>query len=139
VVGDGKRLSNAYGGGVRTIDKAMDHRLKCYSGKLQTTHLNSAIIDPYDNNKVLTILFYQGSVARIDKKSLALEIVITGLSGAHHIRKHSKGYMLSNSRKGEVLIYDHGFKLIERIKGTNAFFPVKWVQDAIEMPGVARI
>ena len=127
--------NNAYGGGIRTIDKEMDHRLKCYSGKLQTTHLNSAIIDPYDNNKILTILFYQGCVARIDRKSMALDIVISGLSGAHHIRKHSKGYMLSNSRKGEVLIYDYGFKLIERIKGTHAFFPVKWVQDAIEMPG----
>ncbi|MGR8978667.1 MAG: RHS repeat protein [Gammaproteobacteria bacterium] len=128
-------FAHAYGGGTRTIDKDMDHRLKCYSGKLQTTHLNSAITDPYDHDKILTILFYQGSVARIDKNSLALDIVISGLSGAHHIRKHSKGYMLSNSRKGEVLIYDRGFKLIDRIKGTSAFFPVKWVQDAIEMPG----
>lgn len=126
---------NAYGGGVRKIDKEMDHRLKCYSGKLQSTHLNSAIVDPYDNNKVLTILFYQGCVVRIDKKSLALEVVTTGLNGAHHIRKHSNGYMLSNSRKGEVLIYDSGFNLIDRIKGTSDFFPVKWVQDAIEMPG----
>ena len=125
---------NAYGGGIRTIDKDMDHRLKCYSGKLQTTHLNSAIIDPYDNTKILTILFYQGAVARIDRKSHQLDIVISGLSGPHHIRKHSNGYMLSNSRKGEILIYDRSFKLIERIKGTNAFFPVKWVQDAIKMP-----
>ncbi|WP_432741712.1 RHS repeat protein [Methylobacter sp. G7] len=126
---------NAYGGGVRQIDKTMDHRLKCYSGKLQSTHLNSAIIDPYDNNKILTILFYQGAVVRIDRKTLALDVVITGLNGAHHIRPHSKGYMLSNSRKGEVLIYDHDFKLTDRIKGTNALFPVKWVQDAFEMPG----
>jgi len=127
--------ANAYGGGVRSIDKTMDHRLKCYSGKLQTTHLNSAITDPYDPDKILTILFYQGAVARIDKKSLALDLVIGGLSGAHHIRKHSKGYMLSNSRKGEVLIYDHGFQLIDRIQGTSSWFPVKWVQDAFEMPG----
>ncbi|MGR8951690.1 MAG: RHS repeat protein [Gammaproteobacteria bacterium] len=127
--------ANAYGGGVRSIDKTMDHRLKCYSGKLQTTHLNSAIVDPYDPGKILTILFYQGAVARIDKKSLSTDIVIEGLSGAHHIRRHSKGYMLSNSRKGEVLIYDHGFQLIDRIPGTSAWFPVKWVQDAFEMPG----
>lgn len=127
--------ATAYGGGVRHIDKSMDHRLKCYSGKLQTTHLNSAITDPYDSNKVLTILFYQGAVARIDKTTLAIDIVITGLSGAHHIRPHSRGYMLSNSRKGEVLIYDRSFKLIDRIQGTHPLFPVKWVQDAFEMPG----
>lgn len=124
----------AYGGSIRSIDKSLDHRLFCYSGKLQSTHLNSAIIDPYNPDKVLTILFYQGCVARIDRKTLALDIVISGLSGAHHIRPHSKGYMLSNSRKGEVLIYNRQFELIERIKGTADFFPVKWVQDAIEMP-----
>ena len=126
---------NAYGGGVRALDKQEDHRLKCYSGKLQTTHMNSAIIDPYDKTKVLTILFYQGQVARIDRNTLEHEIVISDLNGAHHIRKHSRGYSLSNSRKGEVLIYDHSFNLIDRIKGTNALYPVKWVQDAFEMPG----
>ncbi len=124
----------AYGGGVRRIDKALDHRLKNYPGRLQTTHLNSAITDPYDSTKVLTILFYQGKVIRIDRESLEHEVVIDGLNGAHHIRPHSEGYMLSNSRKGEVLIFDRDFKLIETIPGTNRFFPVKWVQDAIETP-----
>ncbi|NOQ35702.1 MAG: RHS repeat protein [Methylococcaceae bacterium] len=125
---------NAYGGGVRNLDKQMDHRLKCYSGKLQTTHMNSAIIDPYDDSKILTILFYQGLMARIDRKTLQHEIVIRDLNGAHHIRKHSRGYMLSNSRKGEVLIFDNSFNLIDHIQGTNSLFPIKWVQDAFEMP-----
>ena len=40
--------------------------------------------------------------------------------------------MLSNSRKGEVLLFDKNFQLTERIPGTNSYFPVKWVQDAIE-------
>ncbi len=124
----------AYGGGTRVIDKTMDHRLKNYPGRLQTTHLNSALVDPYDATKVLTILFYQGKVVRIDRDSLEHEVVISGLNGAHHIRPHSKGYMLSNSRKGEVLIYDRDFELIETVPGTNRFFPVKWVQDAIETP-----
>ncbi len=127
---------NAYGdGSIRTLDKQMDHRTKCYSGKFQTTHMNSAIVDPYDESKVLTILFYQGLLVRIDKQTLEHEVVISNLNGAHHIRKHSRGYMLSNSRKGEVLIYDHNFKLIDRIQGTNSLYPVKWVQDAYEMPG----
>ena len=124
----------AYGGGTRVINKQIDHRLKNYPGRLQTTHLNSAIVDPYDNSKILTILFYQGKVARIDRETLNTEIVISDLNGAHHIRPHSKGYMLSNSRKGEVLIFDKNFQLIETIAGTNRYFPVKWVQDAIETP-----
>jgi hypothetical protein len=124
----------AYGGGTRVIDKQMDHRLKNYPGRLQTTHLNSAIVDPYDASKILTILFYQGKLIRIDRASLEHEVVVSDLNGAHHIRPHSGGYMLSNSRKGEVLLFDKDFNLTERILGTNRHFPVKWVQDAIETP-----
>jgi len=124
----------AYGGGTRVIDKNIDHRLHNYPGRLQTTHLNSAIVDPYDDSKILTILFYQGKVARIDRETLKHDIVISELNGAHHIRPHSNGYMLSNSRKGEVLLFDKNFQLTERVPGTNRYFPVKWVQDAIETP-----
>lgn len=122
----------AYNGDERTIDKNIDHRLKNYPGKLQSTHLNSVIVDPYDSSKVLTVLFYQGKVARIDRNTLEHDIVITNLNGAHHIRPHSQGYMLANSRKGEVCIYDKNFQLIDNIIGTNKWFPIKWVQDAIE-------
>ncbi|MDF1584586.1 MAG: RHS repeat protein [Methyloprofundus sp.] len=131
--------STRYGGGERTIDRDFDHRTLCYSGKLQTTHLNSAIVDPYDESKVLTILFYQGKVARIDRETLQLEHVIENLNGAHHIRPHSRGYMLSNSRKGETHIYDRNFQLLEIIDGTNALFPVKWVQDTVEMPSGSHL
>lgn len=124
----------AYGGGKRLIDKQIDHRCMNYPGRLQTTHLNSAIVDPYDEGKILTILFYQGQVVRIDRKSLEHEVVISNLNGAHHIRPHSGGYMLSNSRRGEVLLYDKNFNLTQGIPGTSRFFPVKWVQDAIETP-----
>ena len=127
-------LDEAYGGGKRVIDKHEDHRLRNYPGRLQTTHLNSAIIDPYDESKILTILFYQGQLARIDRMTGKHDIVVSGLSGAHHVRPHSKGYMLSNSRRGEVLVYDRSFKRIERIRGTPRYFPVKWVQDAMETP-----
>jgi hypothetical protein len=126
--------SKAYGGTQRQIDKAEDHRLRNYPGRLQSTHLNSAIIDPYDHSKILTILFYQGKVARIDRASGQHDIVISGLNGAHHIKGHSKGYMLSNSRNGEVLVYNRDFELIERVSGTARWFPVKWVQDAVETP-----
>jgi len=131
--------STRYGGGERTIDRDFDHRTLCYSGKLQTTHLNSAIVDPYDESKILTILFYQGKVIRIDRKTLKLEYVIENLNGAHHIRPHSKGYMLSNSRKGETHIYDRNFQLLKIIDGTNSLFPVKWVQDTIEMPSGSHL
>ncbi|MBS1214677.1 MAG: hypothetical protein H6R26_3294, partial [Proteobacteria bacterium] len=124
----------AYGGGQRLIDKSLDHRCVNYPGRMQSTHLNSALVDPYDAGKVLTILFYQGKVARIDRATGHHDIVISSLNGAHHLRPHPQGYMLSNSRRGEVLIYDRSFKLIERVRGTNRFFPIKWVQDAIVTP-----
>jgi hypothetical protein len=124
----------AYGGGKRIIDKTEDHRLRNYPGRLQSTHLNSAIVDPYDDSKILTILFYQGQLARIDRATGNHDIVVTGLSGAHHVRPHKTGYMLANSRRGEVLIYNRSFELVERILGTARYFPVKWVQDAIETP-----
>ncbi|MGH8559841.1 MAG: RHS repeat protein [Methylococcales bacterium] len=124
----------AHGGGTRVVDKEIDHRLKCYPGRLQTTHMNSAIIDPYDPSKIITLLFYQGALARIDRETLKTEVVVEGLAGPHHIRSHSKGYMLSNSRKGQVILFDRDFKLGEIIQATNKLFPVKWVQDAIETP-----
>lgn len=121
----------AYGGGKRVIDKTADHRCVNYPGSRQATHLNSALVDPYDPSKVLTILFYQGQVARIDRVTGHHQIVISGLNGAHHLRPHPRGYMLSNSRRGEVLIYDRNFNLLGRVPGTNRWFPLKWVQDAV--------
>lgn len=134
-----KGYSTMYGGGARTIDHKLDHRTRCYPGKLQTTHLNSAIVDPYDGSKILTILFYQGKVVRIDRKTLELEVVISDLNGAHHIRPHSKGYILANSRKGEAHIYDRAFQLLEIIAGTSSLFPVKWVQDTVELPSGSHL
>lgn len=131
--------STEYGGGERTIDRDFDHRTLCYPGRLQTTHLNSAIVNPYDASKILTILFYQGKVARIDRATLELDIVIEDLNGAHHIRPHSKGYMLSNSRKGETRIFDRNFKPLNTIAGTSPLFPVKWVQDTIELPSGSHL
>jgi hypothetical protein len=126
--------NQAHGGGNRVVDKSIDHRLKCYPGRLQTTHMNSAIIDPYDASKIITVLFYQGALARIDRDTLKTEVVVEGLSGPHHIRPHSRGYMVSNSRKGQVIIFNRNFKPIETIQATREYFPVKWVQDAIETP-----
>lgn len=131
--------TNQYGGGERIIDRAIDHRKLCYPGRLQTTHLNSAIIDPYNEDKILTILFYQGKVVSIDRKTLALQTVIENLKGPHHIRPHSKGYMLVNSRKGEVHIYNRHFQQLDVILGTCALSPIKWVQDAIELPSGAHL
>lgn len=126
--------TQAHGGGTRIVDREIDHRLKCYPGRMQTTHMNSAIVDPYDPAKIITVLFYQGALARIDRKTGKTEVVVEGLSGPHHIRPHSKGYMVSNSRKGQVILFDRDFKAREVIQATCRYFPVKWVQDAIETP-----
>ena len=127
-------FDQAYQGGTRVLDKQHDHRLNNYPGRMQTTHLNSAIVDPYDPNKILVILFYQGMVVSIDRQTLVHEVVIKDLNGPHHIRPHATGYMLSNSRKGEVLVYDQQFRLQKKLPGTGRWYPIKWVQDAIETP-----
>ncbi|MDP1970445.1 MAG: RHS repeat protein, partial [Methylobacter sp.] len=35
---------------------------------------------------------------------------------------------------GEVLLFDKNFILQKRVPGTSRYYPVKWVQDAIETP-----
>jgi hypothetical protein len=87
----------------------------------------------------LQLLLERSKVARIDRETLQLEHAIENLNGANHIRPHSKGYMLSNSRKGETHIYDRNFQLLEIIDGTNSLFPVKWVQDTVEQPSGSHL
>ncbi len=120
----------------RVIDEQADHRLNCYPSHAQTTHVNSAIVDPHDPSKVLAVLFYQGCVIRIDRESLAHEVVIRDLNGPHHLRATDDGYVISNTRDGVVQIYDRNFQLAQRVAGSNERVPrmFRWTQDAIPTP-----
>jgi hypothetical protein len=120
----------------RELKKGIDHRLKCYPSHDQTTHLNSAIVDPHDPTKVLAVLFYQGSVIRIDKQTLSHEVVITGLNGPHNVRGIPEGYMVSDTRNGVVKICDRDFNLTGEVYGSNRRVPrvIRWTQDAVSTP-----
>jgi hypothetical protein len=120
----------------REIKKGIDHRNRCYPSHEQTTHVNSAIVDPHQPDKVLAVLFYQGSVIRIDRETQAHEVVATGLRGPHHVRATPEGYMVSNTRLGIVEIYDRDFRPVDRVYGSNQRVPrlFRWTQDALQTP-----
>lgn len=120
----------------RVIEERIDHRLRCYPSHEQTTHVNSAIVDPFDPSKVLAVLFYQGCVVRIDRRSLAHDVVIRGLNGPHHVRATADGYSISNTRNGLVQLYDRSFQPVGSVTGSNERVPrmFRWTQDAIPTP-----
>jgi hypothetical protein len=120
----------------RELKKGVDHRLRCYPSHDQTTHVNSAILDPHDPGKILAVLFYQGSIVRIDRASLAHQVVATGLNGPHHVRGTPDGYMVSNTRDGVVARYDREFRPLEDLAGSNRRVPklFRWTQDALQTP-----
>jgi hypothetical protein len=120
----------------RAIDEHADHRLRCYPSHVQTTHVNSAIVDPFDPGKVLAVLFYQGCVVRIDRRSLRHEVVIRGLNGPHHVRASDDGYSVSDTRNGLVRRYDREFRPLPPVAGSNERVPraFRWTQDAIPTP-----
>jgi hypothetical protein len=120
----------------RKLDKGADHRTRCYPSHQQTTHLNSAIVDPHDPSQVLAVLFYQGCVVRIDRANLTHEVVIRGLNGPHHVRGTRDGYLVSNTRDGVVQLYDKNFAPAGEVFGSNRRVPkvIRWTQDAIPTP-----
>ena len=123
-------------GSRRELKKGIDHRQRCYPSHDQTTHVNSAIVDPHDPGKVLAVLFYQGTIVRIDRSTLHHEVVARGLNGPHHVRGTPDGYMVSNTRQGVVQLYDRDFRPGQRIFGSNERVPrmFRWTQDALRTP-----
>jgi len=120
----------------RELKKGIDHRFRCYPSHEQTTHVNSAIVDPHDPSKVLAVLFYQGCIVRIDRATQAHEVVASGLNGPHHVRGSPSGYMVSNTRAGVVQLYDRDFRPAGEVFGSNRNVPVvfRWTQDALATP-----
>ena len=120
----------------RKLEPGIDHRHRCYPSHAQTTHLNSAIVDPHDPSKVLAVLFYQGTIVRIDRESLSHDVVASGLNGPHHVRGTPDGYMVSNTRDGFVQLYDRAFSPCGKVFGANRRVPrlIRWTQDALQTP-----
>lgn len=123
-------------GARRELEKDVDHQSRCYPSHAQTTHLNSAIVDPHDPTRVLAVLFYQGQIVRIDRDTLEHEIVVAGLNGPHHVRATAEGYLVSDTRAGVVRLYDRRFRPRGEIYGSNRRVPrlIRWTQDALPTP-----
>jgi hypothetical protein len=120
----------------RRLEKDVDHRRRCYPSHEQTTHVNSAIVDPHDPTKVLAVLFYQGSIVRIDRESGKHEVVASGLNGPHHVRAIAGGYLVSDTRAGVVRLYDRAFRPVSESFGSNrrVLGLIRWTQDALPTP-----
>ena len=120
----------------RKVEKGLDHRTRCYPSHAQTTHLNSAIVDPHDPSKVLAVLFYQGAIIRIDRESREHEVVADGLNGPHHVRGTKDGYLVSNTRAGVVQTYDREFRRLAEVAGSRRNVPkvIRWTQDVLPTP-----
>lgn len=105
--------------------KGIDHRHMDYPALFQTTHINSVIPHPDKHDVVLATLFYQGEVVEIDKSTGSVSVVFSGLSNPHSIKKIDAGYIVSNTKKGEVIFLDGLYRETRRIATGSA-----WLQDA---------
>jgi hypothetical protein len=107
------------------IIENVDHRKNEYPTLTQTTHLNSVIEDPYSKNHVLTTLFHQGQIIRVDKKTGEAKILLDGLISPHGLRRLVNGFIVTNTRRGEVLMLDDNFAIIKRFDLDST-----WLQDS---------
>lgn len=113
-------------GNIRSLQReGVDHRRMDYPALFQTTHINSVIPHPDKHGVVLATLFYQGEVIEIDKSTGLASVVFSGLSNPHSIKKIGEGYIVSNTKKGEVIFLDNKYRETRRIATGSA-----WLQDA---------
>lgn len=103
----------------------VDHRKNDYPTLYQTTHLNSVIQHPQKSDIVIATLFHQGLVVSIDKKTGDTVILFEGLLNPHSIRKINNGYIVSDTKRGEVVFMDESFREIKR-QNTGSV----WLQDS---------
>ena len=117
-------------GDVRESGRGRDHRGMHYHTRLQATHLNSAVFADPDERYVLTTLFHQGLLVRIDRRApdRAPEILLDGLARPHAIRRIPGGWSLANSWAKEVLLLDERFQVVNRCVLDGG-----WVQDCLRL------
>lgn len=122
-------------GRVRKIDKNFDHRSSQYPTLSHTTHLNSVIYagkTDYFNETILCVLFHQGEILAIDRKTGEHEIAIKGLNHPHSIYKLKDGYIVSDTQNNRVLLLSENFNVFKIIDIPH----LDWVQDAVVLPNL---
>ena len=65
----------------------------------------------HDPDYLLASLFVANEVVRIHKKTGKVQVIQDGLSRPHGLVPYSHGYLVSNTRKGEVLTLDQQFSM----------------------------
>jgi hypothetical protein len=113
-------------GNRRSISNKINYqKLKDFGTRNHTTHINS--VEVYDKNHVLSTLFHQGYLIKINKRTNKAEIVMKNLINPHSIRKTSTGYIVSDTKNGRVILMRKDL-MVESIFNINS----KWIQDSIE-------
>lgn len=99
----------------REIDFSLDHRYFVYHTPTHTTHPNSAILTESEEI-IYTTLFKQGSIISIDRKSNKAKTLVSGLKHPHDLRPYpSGGWIVSDSRGNQTLLFDENWKLVRCI------------------------
>ena len=104
---------------------SVDHREVDYPTLYQATHVNSVMQHKNERGIVLATLFHQGTGISIDKKTGATTTLVTGLHNPHSIRSSGDGYMVSDTKKGSIILLSNDFKEYDVfLTGSH------WLQDA---------
>jgi hypothetical protein len=116
----------------RKLDKSEDHRLKSYPTMFQTTHLSQAIVDPYDDKKIISVLYHQNSIISISKESLDHKTLLNGLQRPHHVLGHMGGYMFTNTRERKIVFCNNNFDIQQKFGDRlGGYLLSNWIQDAL--------
>ncbi|MGD1066373.1 MAG: hypothetical protein ABR975_06115 [Vulcanimicrobiaceae bacterium] len=123
-------FATAPSGHVRESGRGIDHRGVQYHTRYQATHLNSVAFADPDERFVLTTLFHQGLLIRIDRNApeRAPEILLDGLARPHAIRRLPDGWSLANSWAQELILLDERFQVTHRYAADGG-----WIQDCIRL------
>lgn len=117
-------------GNKREIDiDGKNHQDLDYPTLYQTTHVNSVIPFPGRKDMVIVTLFHQGQVVSIDKKTGEVEVLLEGFTNPHSVKKISDGYIISDTKKGDVVLADEGFLERKRMHVNS-----EWLQDVSISP-----
>ena len=103
----------------------IDHRKIDHPTLHQTTHINSVMQHRSEDDVLLATLFHQGTLVAIDKKTGVSTALVSGLSNPHSIRKSGNGYMVSDTKKGEIILLDKDFDVYDSFQTGSS-----WLQDA---------
>jgi hypothetical protein len=118
----------------RQPERDKEHRDIYYHTRYQTTHLNCANIqDPEKERFVLSTLFHQGQLIRIDRSLPRSEqhgeVILEGLGRPHSIEKIPGGWICCNSVGKELVLLDEDLKVKDKIPYDGG-----WIQDCTRLP-----